>query len=375
MSNFLILMSGGTTPVINSTLSGILKTLKSKRVKIYSGNQGIVGVLKNSFLNLSNFSISKIKKIAHVPGSHFIGTTRMQKLKSKEISILRNSLKKKNITNVINIGGNGTLQQSRHLAEKLPEINFISCPKTVDNDLGDKNFRKVLFNPGYISCVEIWSFFLKMINIENIGAHSHDKVIISQTFGRDTGFICGSLRYWDKKRNLPMMLLLPENKKNFEDIYIHAKKILQKYHRLMIFISEGYNLGNIKPKYDKSGQVMYGSSGNTNCQILNNLFMKKKIQSRIFNPTILQRVFKFRRELLNKKDIVIAEKIGRKAALTLLNKKKSFLVTVTKKNKIDLIDYKFCKNFSRKMPSKFILKNKFDVSDDFLNYLDEVFKK
>ena len=30
MSNFLILMSGGTTPVINSTLVGILKVLKKK---------------------------------------------------------------------------------------------------------------------------------------------------------------------------------------------------------------------------------------------------------------------------------------------------------------------------------------------------------
>ena len=36
-----------------------------------------------------------------------------------------------------------------------------------------------------------------MLNNENMGAHTHDKVLIAQTFGRETGFIVGSLRYFD----------------------------------------------------------------------------------------------------------------------------------------------------------------------------------
>ena len=256
----------------------------------------------------------------------------------------------------------------------MPELNFVSCPKTVDNDLGDKNFEKMLFNPGFISSVYIWKFFLEMINIENIGACSHDKIIISQTFGRDTGFICGSVRYWDKKNKLPIMLLLPEDNKKFSNIFSYAKKILKKKKRLMIFISEGYKIGNIKPKKDTSGQIMYGSSGSTNSQLLSNKFNKNGIQSRIFNPTILQRVFKFRDQNVSKKDMKIAEKIGVVAVKALLSKKKSLLVGLNKNHKIDLIQYKNCKNFTRKMPNKFILKNKFDVSKSYLKYLDKVLK-
>jgi len=256
----------------------------------------------------------------------------------------------------------------------MPEINFISCPKTVDNDLGDVNFKKMLFNPGFISCIEIWKFFLKMINIENIGASSHDKIIISQTFGRETGFICGSLRYWDKNKKLPMMLLLPEDNTDFSKILRTAKKILKEKGRLMIFMSEGFKVGNIKPTKDKSGQIMYGSSGNTNCQLLNNKFIKKGIQSRIFNPSILQRVFKFQKNRAYEKDKNIAQKIGETAVKTLLNKKKSLLVSLDQNHKIDLIQYKNCENFTRKMPNKFILKNKFDVSKSFLKYLDKVLK-
>ena len=374
MSNFLILMSGGTTPVINSTLAGILKTLRKKKIKVFSGSPGLEGFLRGQIKNLSNLSLAKIKKMGETPGSHFIGTSRLTKLNAIEVKKLKSILDKKNITNIINIGGNGTLKQSIYLASTMPEINFISCPKTVDNDLGDVNFKKMLFNPGFISCIEIWKFFLKMINIENIGASSHDKIIISQTFGRETGFICGSLRYWDKNKKLPMMLLLPEDNTDFSKILRTAKKILKEKGRLMIFMSEGFKVGNIKPTKDKSGQIMYGSSGNTNCQLLNNKFIKKGIQSRIFNPSILQRVFKFQKNRAYEKDKNIAQKIGETAVKTLLNKKKSLLVSLDQNHKIDLIQYKNCKNFTRKMPNKFILKNKFDVSKSFLKYLDKVLK-
>ena len=182
----------------------------------------------------------------------------------------------------------------------------------------------MLYTPGFSSCVSIWKFFLDMINIENIGAKSHDKIIISQTFGRNTGFICGAIRYWDKGRKLPIMLLLPEDKKNFPEILKFVKRKIKKFDRLMIFLSEGYNLNNIEPKYDKSGQIMYGSSGTTSAQILANRLNKKGIQSRIFNPTILQRVFSYKNQIINKTDNLFAKKVGTQAAKLLLEKKNHY---------------------------------------------------
>ncbi len=367
-------MSGGTTPVINSTLSGIIETVKKTKRKIYSGLPGINGVLSDNIINLTNFSKSKISHMRKTPGSHFVGTTRLKKLTNKEIYKLKENLIKKNIKNIINIGGNGTLKQSIDLSKRLKNFNFVSCPKTVDNDLGDSNFKKLLYNPGFVSCAMIWKFFLEMINIENIGAQSHDRIIISQTFGRDTGFICGSIRYWDKNKKLPIMLLLPEDNQSFSNILKYSKKMLNKHGRLMIFLSEGYKVGNIKPIYDKSGQVMYGSSGNTNCQILSNKFNQKGIQSRIFNPTILQRVFKFRNIILNKKDILIAKQIGSYATKLLLNNKRSILVGISDKNKVISLPYSDCINYSRRMPEDFIMKNKFDVSKKYLKYLEKILK-
>ena len=254
----------------------------------------------------------------------------------------------------------------------MKNLNFISCPKTVDNDLGDLEFKKMLYNPGFLSCVKIWKFFLDMINIENIGAKSHDKIIISQTFGRDTGFICGSIRFWDKKGKLPIMLLLPEDKKKFPEILKFVKSKIKKFDRLMIFLSEGYNLNSIKPKYDKSGQIMYGSSGISSAQILSNKLNKCGIQSRIFNPTILQRVFSFKNQVICRKDNLFAKKVGNYAAKLLLENRKSFLVGLSEKRLITSISFKDCRNYSRKMPNRFINKGKFDVSTDYISYLNKV---
>ena len=375
-NNFLILMSGGTTPVINSTLVGIINRVRnrSSKFKIYSGQPGIDGVVKNKFINLTNLSNSKLKVISKTPGSHIVGTTRLKKFNKKEIELFRQNLLKKKIINIINIGGNGTLKQTIDLSKRLKNFNFISCPKTVDNDLGDLEFKKMLYTPGFPSCVNIWKFFLDMINIENIGAKSHDKIIISQTFGRNTGFICGAIRYWDKSRKLPIMLLLPEDKKNFSEIFKFVKNKIKKNGRLMIFLSEGYNLNDIEPKYDKSGQIMYGSSGTTSAQILSNKLNKRGLQSRIFNPTILQRVFSYKSQVVNKEDSLLAKKVGNYAAKLLFEKKKSLLIGLSEKKLITSISFKNCSKYSRKMPNKFIKKSKFDVSDDYVRYLNKVMK-
>tara|TARA_B100000941_G_scaffold83527_1_gene57516 strand:- start:160 stop:564 length:405 start_codon:yes stop_codon:yes gene_type:complete len=130
-NNFLILMSGGTTPVINSTLVGIINRVRnrSSKFKIYSGQPGIDGVVKNKFINLTNLSNSKLKVISKTPGSHIVGTTRLKKFNKKEIELFKQNLLKKKIINIINIGGNGTLKQTIDLSKRLKNFNFISCPK------------------------------------------------------------------------------------------------------------------------------------------------------------------------------------------------------------------------------------------------------
>ena len=58
-------MSGGTTPVINSTLIGILKVLKKLKFRM----PGLMG-FNDQFLNLSNLSQTKIR-LFEISGSFY----------------------------------------------------------------------------------------------------------------------------------------------------------------------------------------------------------------------------------------------------------------------------------------------------------------
>ncbi len=90
-------MSGGTTPVINSTLVGIIESVKKKssKIKVFSGQPGMDGVLKNNFINLTRYSKLNLKNISKIPGSHIVGTTRLKRLNIKEINILKKKFIKK----------------------------------------------------------------------------------------------------------------------------------------------------------------------------------------------------------------------------------------------------------------------------------------
>ena len=73
---------------------------------------------------------------------------------------------------------------------------------------------KSFFTPGFPTCINFWVRILNYINIENIAAKNHDKVIVCQTFGRDTGHITAATKMFDLKSKLPILYLFPEIKQS-----------------------------------------------------------------------------------------------------------------------------------------------------------------
>ena len=88
----------------------------------------------------------------------------------------------------------------------------------------------------------------------------------------------------------------------------------------------------------------------------------------------MQRVFSFNNQVINKKDNIFAKNIGIYAAKFLLENKKSYLIGLSSKKKIIPISFNDCKKYSRKMPDRFIKSGSFDVSNDYIEYLNKVMK-
>jgi 6-phosphofructokinase 1 len=368
-------MSGGTTTVINATLVGIIKQArKSGKIKhIYAGYPGISGVLNENIVDLSKIEEKELDKLYYTPASAFIGTTRVDLLSLNELKKLYDIFKAHDIKYFLNIGGNGTIKQTISISKALPEVNCVALPKTVDNDLGDFDFKNVFYTPGFPSCANYWKFITRIMNQENLGAFSHDEVLVTQTFGRETGFLAGCARLSDKERKLPLLILLPEDQRTIEEVMAKIKQTIAKFGRAMIVMTEGYEIDDLGRQFDYTGQTMYGSSKTTSAQNIVNKCMENNIQARCFIPSIDQRS-----NILytTKEDLLHAKNIGIFAVQKLLENYNNFFATIchsrTKHISYKMLPFENIKDFSRRMPNKWIDFGNFDVTDSFVNYVESI---
>ena len=77
MKNVIVAQSGGPSPVINSSLRGIIETCKrfpETFGTIYGGWHGIEGVLKEELLNLSEQPEEEIALLRTTPAAGSVGT-------------------------------------------------------------------------------------------------------------------------------------------------------------------------------------------------------------------------------------------------------------------------------------------------------------
>lgn len=363
-------MSGGTTSVINATLAGLVEEAqKSKKIdNIYAGFPGILGVLENKLIDLTTSTKETLVRLYHSPGSASIGTTRIKILSEEELNSLRELFHDNNIHYFVNIGGNGTIKQTASIANYIDDVSVAAAPKTVDNDLGDALFKELWYTPGFPSCVNYWFHKMHMLNNENIGGMSHDKVLIAQTFGRETGFIVGSMRLYDRERKLPLLLLLPEDQRSPSAVIGKVKEVLDQHGRVIIGIGEGYKISDYTFATDYSGQPMYGSSRSTSAQELVNLCMDNGIQARSYNPTVDQRQ-NFEHTL--KSDLEVSCKIGKEVIHNFDKGKSHFFQSLhCKPGGYEAIPLCDIDNYSRAMLPEWIDTGNWDVTDSYMEYLD-----
>jgi len=370
MKNVLITMSGGTTQVINATLVGIIDVWNFLyKTRVYAGVPGIQGFLNDSVKDLTNIDDAERKCLYDLPGSSYIGTTRIAPLNELEFCHFKLQLEKYNIGYFINIGGNGTLKQTMHISSQIPDLMCASAAKTIDNDLGDKEFVESFFTPGFQSCVNFWKNTTEMLNRENEGAGSHDQVLVAQTYGRETGFIAGAARLADPERKLPLLILLPEDERYPSDVVKAIKNKIQNHGRCIVVMSEGYKIQPFEERKDKSGQTMYGSSASTACQELVNVCMGCGIQARLYNPTIDQRQDT---QYRLKSDLNIAFQIGRMIPSAMLWNTRPFFATIHKTLGVHTVPFTEIRDYSRVMLKEWISYGNFDVTDKYVDYLKEV---
>ncbi|MBO8131025.1 MAG: diphosphate--fructose-6-phosphate 1-phosphotransferase [Candidatus Marinimicrobia bacterium] len=382
--NVIVAQSGGPTPVINNTLRGIIETIKmypDKFGTIYGGWHGIEGILKEELLNLSIQPEEEISLLRTTPAAGSIGTCRY-KLKShqtEDFQRIVDVFKAHDIGYFFYIGGNDSMDTA-HKIDKLAheqglDLVAVGVAKTIDNDVGDSEFKLVDHTPGYGSVARYWANVIQNIEEENRGSSPSDPVIVIQAMGRKIGFIPAAARLADPKRQFPLQIYMRESGLTLEQMTDLVNDELKRSGRVIVVVSEGFDVGEIDEIKDSFGHTMFSSGMITVKQVivnhLNRVGIKARGAARGQTPGTDQRDSIIYASTV---DLDEAYKVGQNAVVIAIEYGSGYMSTIIRKPGIiynveyDRVPLEVVANSERKFPENWIAPNKIDVTDDFIKY-------
>ncbi len=382
--NVVIAQSGGPSPVINNTLRGIIDACKmfpDTFGKLYAGWHGVEGILKEELLDLSAQNDEEIGLLRTTPAAGAIGTCRY-KLKShqkEDFDRVIEVFKAHNIGYFFYIGGNDSMDTAHKIAKLAHEqgLDLVAtgCAKTIDNDVGDSEFKLVDHTPGYGSVARYWSHLVQNANQENMGSSPSDPVLVIQVMGRKIGFIPAAARLADPQREMPLQIYMPESNLGLEELTDNVNDELVKSGRCLVIVSEGFDVGSLGERKDDFGHTEFGASEMTVQQVIVNHLNINGLRAR--GAARGQVAGTDQRDTMiyaSTVDLDESYKVGQNAVAIAVEHGSGYMSTILRRPGLgytvdfDKVDLEKVANSEREFPRNWINPNRIDVTDDFVNY-------
>ncbi len=384
----IVAQSGGPSPVINNTLRGIVETARQMEEigTVYAGWHGIEGVLKEELLNLSDQSPEEIALLRTTPAAGSIGTCRY-KLKpgqDEDFDRVIEIFKAHDVGYFCYIGGNDSMDTANKIANLARERGLDVCgiggAKTIDNDVGDSEFKLVDHTPGYGSTARYWTHYVQQADEENRGSSPADPVLVLQAMGRKIGYIPAAARLADPHREMPLQIYLAERKVSIEQISDNISASLKEHGRAIVVVSEGLEIEGLQiPEEfivrDSFGHAMLSSSKITVAQMLTNALNEQKLPvkgaARCNVPGTHQR-----NDMVYASTVDLEESyyVGQKAALLAAAGEHGYMATILRADRdnyqvrYDKVPLGEVAEKDRKFPADWISDCGTDVTDEFVRY-------
>ncbi len=383
--NLIVAQSGGPTPVINSSLRGVIETCRAFPDvfgKVYAGWHGIEGVLKEELLDLSAQDEEEVALLRYTPAAGSIGTCRY-KLKpgqDEDFERVVEVLKAHDVGYFLYIGGNDSMDTAHKVSELANaqglDLVAVGVPKTIDNDVGDSEFKLIDHTPGYGSVARYWMGVVQNANEENAGSSPADPVLVLQAMGRKIGYIPAAARLADPKREIPLQIYLAESGVTPDEMCDRVADQLRSDGRCIIVVSEGFDMGDLGISRDNFGHAQYGASKTTVAQqvvsMLNDRELPVAGAARGQVPGTDQRDTCTYASIV---DLDEAYRLGQQAVLLAKDGESGYMSTILRNPgpiysvRYDKVPLGDVANSERTFPEAWISENRIDVSDDFLDYV------
>jgi 6-phosphofructokinase 1 len=382
--NVVVAQSGGPTPVINNSLRGVVEScreLPEHFATVFAGSHGIEGVLREQLLDLSAQDPEEIALLRTTPAAGATGTCRY-KLKAdqqEDFERIVEVFKAHDVGYFFYIGGNDSMDTAHKVAQLANErgLDLVATgvPKTIDNDVGDSQFKLIDHTPGYGSVARYWALNVQNADQENQGSCPSDPVLVLQAMGRKIGFIPAAARLADPDREMPLLIFLSESGLDLEKLSDLVNDTLKKRGRALVVVSEGFDVGDIGERKDAFGHTTFSSSQMTVGQIvvnyLNEVGLACRGAARGNIPGTDQRDSIIHASPV---DLDEAYLVGRQAVFIAAEKGSGFMATIlrepgdTYRVRYDKVPLEVVANSERSFPEAWIAPSRSDVTDEFLAY-------
>jgi 6-phosphofructokinase 1 len=369
--------------VINNTLRGIIDATRDldQIGTVYAAHHGIEGVLKEQLLDLSAQAEEEIALLQYTPAAGSIGTCRYKLKPDQDEDFDRciEVLRAHDVGYFIYIGGNDSMDTADKIAQRAHERGLdlvaIGGPKTIDNDVGDSEFKLIDHTPGYGSTAKYWMHAVQNANQENQGSCPADPVLVLQAMGRKIGFIPAAARLADPERQLPLQIYLAESPCTLEQMADQVNDQLRQDGRCLVVVSEGFDVGSLGERADSFGHTQFSASEVTAAQLvvnyLNHHGLAARGSARANVPGTDQR---HSMAYASTVDLEEAYQAGRKAAELAASGESGYMATILRNEgpdysvRYDQVPLQQVANSERIFPADWITENGTDVTDDFVRY-------
>ena len=248
-----ILTGGGDCPGLNAVIRAIV------RKGIFHHNDEFIGFLEGWRGVLENITrpldLEAVKGILPQGGTILRTSRTNPAKKEKGLERCIENLKKNGIEALIALGGDDTQSVSLKLYERGMKV--VAVPKTIDNDLSGTD---LCF--GFDTAVSIAT---EAIDRVHTTAEAHNRVIVVEVMGRDSGWIA----IYSGVAGGADVILIPEQPFDIQEI---AETLKSRHDRgrnfSIVVVAEGSKLNTRngeeeRRKTDEFGHVRLGGIGNT----------------------------------------------------------------------------------------------------------------
>jgi 6-phosphofructokinase len=384
LRNVVVAQSGGPTPVINASLRGVVDACRAYPDTfgtVYAGYHGIEGVLKEELLDLSAQPAGEMALLSITPAAGAIGTCRykLRAQQQEDFERIIGVFKAHGVGYFFYNGGNDSMDTAHKVAQLAAERGLdlvaVGVPKTIDNDVGDAQFKLIDHTPGYGSVARYWALSVQTANEENAGSSPADPVLVMQAMGRKIGFIPAAARLADPDREMPLLIALGESGLALADLADAVNDMLRQRGRCLLVVSEGFPVGDLGEQKDAFGHVMFSSSGMTVeravVNYLNQAGLVARGSARGNMPGTDQRHNMIYASTI---DLEEAYRVGQKAVQIAVEEGSGYMSTILREPgtlysvRYDKVPLEQVALSERSFPKAWISPDRLDVTGDFIRY-------